>query len=55
MDQFAALLKAITADEFNKVVLGVVALVSLVVSPVVQWIIARRQYASRRGILSRRE
>lgn len=43
MDQLVALLKSITADEFNKVVLGVVALVSLVVSPVVQWIIARRQ------------
>jgi len=43
MDQLITLLKSITADEFNKVVLGSVALISLVVSPIIQWRIARQQ------------
>lgn len=43
MDKFIALLQAVTPDEFNKVVLGVVALIALFVSPLVQWQIAKRQ------------
>ena len=42
MDSLVVFLKSVTADEFNKVVLGVVALVSLVVSPIIQWRIARK-------------
>ncbi|WP_162878117.1 hypothetical protein [Trinickia diaoshuihuensis] len=43
MDAFVSILKSVTADEFNKVVLGVVALVSLVLGPFMQWTIARKQ------------
>lgn len=43
MNQLVEILKSVTADEFNKVVLGSVALVSLVVSPIIQWRIARKQ------------
>lgn len=43
MDQLIVLLKSVTADEFNKVVLGSVALISLVVSPIIQWCISRKQ------------
>jgi hypothetical protein len=45
MNQLFEILKSVTADEFNKVVLGIVALVSLFVSPLIQWYIARRQAA----------
>ncbi|MBR8282530.1 hypothetical protein [Burkholderia vietnamiensis] len=41
--QLMELLRAITADQFNKIVLAVVAIVSLIVSPWLQWCIARRQ------------
>lgn len=37
------MLSAVTADQFNKVVLALVAIVSLVASPWLQWRIARRQ------------
>lgn len=40
-----SLLKSTTADDFNKVVVGIAALVGLVVSPVLQWCIAKRQAA----------
>lgn len=43
MDQFITLLKSVTADEFNKVILGVVALISLGLGPLMQWRIAKRQ------------
>lgn len=33
----------LTADSFNKVILGIVALISLVVAPCVQWKIAKQQ------------
>lgn len=53
MDQLIALLKSATADEFNKVVLGSVALISLVVSPIVQWRISRKQALLQEQIANR--
>ena len=43
IDKVIALLQAVTPDDFNKVVLGLVALIALFVSPIVQWQIAKRQ------------
>lgn len=43
IDKVIALLKAVTPDDFNKVVLGVVALIAMFISPIVQWRIAKRQ------------
>lgn len=38
-------MQAITVDNFNKIALACVALISLIVAPIVQWKIARRQAA----------
>ncbi|MFC7435829.1 hypothetical protein ACFQNJ_15040 [Hydrogenophaga bisanensis] len=43
IDKVIALLHTVTPDDFNKVVLGAVALIAMVVSPIVQWQIAKRQ------------
>lgn len=53
VDQIIDLLKSVTADDFNKVVLGIVALVGLVVSPVLQWLIAKRQATLQEQISAR--
>lgn len=53
MDQLIVLLKSVTADEFNKVVLGSVALISLVVSPIMQWRISRKQVLLQEQIAKR--
>ncbi|HDR9511702.1 hypothetical protein C5615_35930 [Burkholderia cepacia] len=42
-DQLLKMLQSVTADQFNKVVLASVALISVIVSPLLQWWIARRQ------------
>lgn len=47
-------LDAVTADQFNKVVLALVAIVSVAVSPWLQWRIARRQ-ASLQEQIARRQ
>ena len=36
-------LQSVTADNFNKIALASVALISLIVAPIVQWKIAKRQ------------
>jgi hypothetical protein len=47
------LLQAVSADEFNKVVLALVALIALVVGPIIQWRIAKRQAELQKSIAHR--
>ena len=51
--QVCSLLTSITADEFNKIALGIVAIVALFLSPLMQWAIARRQTAVQSEIADR--
>lgn len=53
MDQLITILKSVTADNFNKVVLGIVALISLVISPFMQWRIAKKQALLQEQIANR--
>ena len=55
VDKVITLLQTVTPDDFNKVVLGVVALIAMFVSPVVQWRIARRQANLQEQIAEKRK
>jgi septal ring factor EnvC (AmiA/AmiB activator) len=53
MHEIIELLKRITPDDFNKVVLASVALVSLLIGPLVQFSIAKRQLRAQEALSNR--
>lgn len=53
MNELMKLAQAVTPDDFNKVALGLVALIALFVSPLVQWSIAKRQASLQEAIAKR--